>query len=57
MVLRGGRMQGDDKKRVSVADLVLEGHSQTAQFALGCSSAQPLVASGGEDQRVRAGHF
>ena len=37
-----------------MADLVLEGHAETAQFALGCSSAKPLVASGGEDQRVRA---
>ena len=46
--------QGEDKKRVSTADLVLVGHEENAQFALGCSSARPLVASGGEDQQARA---
>jgi hypothetical protein len=47
-------MQGEDKKRVSTADLVLVGHEENAQFALGCSSARSLVASGGEDQQARA---
>ena len=37
---------------MSVADLVLEGHTEQAEFALGVSSAEPLVASGGRDTNV-----
>ena len=44
--------QGEDRQRLSVADLVLTGHEQVAQFALGMSTAQPLVASGGNDCQV-----
>ena len=46
--------QGEDRQRLSVADLVLTGHDEVAQFALGMSSAQPLVASGGNDCQARA---
>ena len=38
---------------MSVPDLVLEGHSDIAEFAVGVSSKQPLVASGGRDTNVR----
>ena len=38
---------------MSVPDLVLEGHTDLAEFALGVSSAEPLVASGGRDTNVR----
>ena len=34
-------------------DLELEGHTNLAEFALGVSSAEPLVASGGRDTNVR----
>lgn len=36
-----------------MADLVLEGHKEAAEFALGVSSAAPLAASGGRDAQVR----
>lgn len=36
----------------SVATLVLEGHTDDAEYALGMCSAQPLVASGGKDTQV-----
>ncbi|KAL4443046.1 hypothetical protein ABPG77_008537 [Micractinium sp. CCAP 211/92] len=39
-------------KQHSVADLVLEGHKEAAEFALGVSSAAPLAASGGRDAQV-----
>ncbi len=45
--------QGDELQKLSIPDLVLVGHEQVAAFALGMSSAKPLVASGGEDQKVR----
>ena len=35
-----------------MADLVLEGHTLNAEFAVGISSAAPLVASGGKDKKV-----
>jgi hypothetical protein len=38
---------------MSVPDLELEGHTNLAEFALGVSSAEPLVASGGRDTNVR----
>ena len=41
------------RQQMSVADLVLEGHTDLAEFALGVSSAEPLVASGGRDTNVR----
>lgn len=41
------------KNELSVPDLVLEGHTDNAQFALGCSIAEPYVASGGQDKNVR----
>ena len=41
------------KAKLSTPDLVLEGHTDNAQFALGCSMAEPLVASGGQDTNVR----
>jgi len=36
----------------SISDLVLKGHSGDAEYALGCSTAEPLVASGGKDTNV-----
>ena len=39
----------------STADLILKGHSDLAEFALGCSTEEPLVASGGKDTIVRGG--
>jgi hypothetical protein len=47
-------VQGEDKQQVSTADLVLVGHEEEAQFALGMGYEQPLVASGGIDTNVRA---
>ena len=38
--------------RLSVADLTLTGHRKDAKFAVAISSAEPLVASGGEDAEV-----
>ncbi|EIE23954.1 WD40 repeat-like protein [Coccomyxa subellipsoidea C-169] len=43
----------DKLQKLSIPDLVLVGHEQVAAFALGMSSAKTLVASGGEDQKVR----
>ncbi len=40
------------RQQMSVPDLVLEGHTDQAEFALGVSSAEPLVASGGRDTNV-----
>lgn len=48
-------MQGKDVE-LSVPDLILEGHTDNAQFALGCSTAEPLVASGGQDTNVGPAH-
>lgn len=39
-------------KQQSVADLVLEGHTEDAAFALSISSRAPLAASGGKDTHV-----
>ena len=35
-------------------DLILAGHAENAEYALGISSVQPLVASGGRDRKVQA---
>uniref|UniRef100_A0A061SCG6 Histone-binding protein RBBP4 n=1 Tax=Tetraselmis sp. GSL018 TaxID=582737 RepID=A0A061SCG6_9CHLO len=43
---------GDQSKEDSVPDMTLKGHTDTAQFALSCSSAAPMVASGGMDTNV-----
>lgn len=48
-------LQGQDKMRVSQADLVLVGHEEEAKFAVAISSAEPLVASGGDDTEVHRG--
>ncbi|KAK9814957.1 hypothetical protein WJX73_003132 [Symbiochloris irregularis] len=37
---------------LATPDLILEGHEANAQFALGCSTAAPCVASGGQDANV-----
>lgn len=47
-------VKSTSSKQQSVADLVLEGHTQNAEFAVGISSAAPLVASGGKDKKVRS---
>ncbi len=44
--------QGASKNQDSVADIVLAGHDDIAEFAVGLSSAAPLVASGGRDTNV-----
>lgn len=48
-------MQGAARQQMSVPDLVLEGHSDIAEFAVGVSSREPLVASGGRDTNVSSG--
>ena len=45
--------QDEERMRLSVADLTLTGHKQDAKFAVAISSAEPLVASGGDDAEVR----
>ena len=45
-------MQGSSKQNDSVADVVLTGHTDIAEFAEGISNAAPLVASGGRDTNV-----
>lgn len=47
--------QDEERMRLSVADLTLTGHKQDAKFAVAISSAEPLVASGGEDAEVGLG--
>ena len=44
--------QGEQLQQLSIPDLILGGHEAVAAFALGMSSAAPLVASGGTDQKV-----
>lgn len=44
--------QGSSKQNDSVADMVLTGHTDIAEFAEGISNAAPLVASGGRDTNV-----
>ena len=51
--LRAEAQAPAQRQQMSVADLVLKGHSDLAEFALGVSSAEPLVASGGRDTNVR----
>eukprot|EP00887_Chlorella_sp_A99_P002859 scaffold6.g2859.t1 len=41
-----------DGRLPSIADLVLDGHRDDAEFALGAATAAPLVASGGRDKKV-----
>ena len=45
-------LQGESKSQLSQADLVLRGHTEDAKFAVAISSAEPLVASGGDDTQV-----
>lgn len=45
-------LQGSSKQNDSVADIVLTGHTDIAEFAEGISNAAPLVASGGRDTNV-----
>ncbi|KAL3137237.1 hypothetical protein ABBQ32_006786 [Trebouxia sp. C0010 RCD-2024] len=44
--------QGDKDKTASSPDLELVGHTDTAAFALGMCTSEPLVASGGSDTNV-----
>jgi histone-binding protein RBBP4 len=43
---------GANCRRPSAANVVLKGHTDNAEFALGVSSAAPFVASGGKDTNV-----
>lgn len=45
-------VKSTSSKQQSVADLVLEGHTEDAKFAVDVSSSAPLVASGGDDTKV-----
>ena len=47
----GGCWNMQDKK-ASTPDLELVGHTDTAAFALGMCTSEPLVASGGKDTNV-----
>jgi histone-binding protein RBBP4 len=47
--LAGGAPAG---RLASVADAVLKGHALNAEFALGASTCEPVVASGGKDAKV-----
>ncbi len=49
--------QGEQLQQLSIPDLILGGHEAVAAFALGMSSAAPLVASGGTDQKVPPPQF
>ena len=53
---RAGAQTPALRQQMSVPDLVLEGHTDQAEFALGVSSAEPLVASGGRDTNVSPWH-
>ena len=48
--LKGCRNMQD--KKASTPDLELVGHTDTAAFALGMCTSEPLVASGGKDTNV-----
>ncbi|CAD7695435.1 unnamed protein product, partial [Ostreobium quekettii] len=41
----------DRRSHASVPDLILEGHQENAEYALGISSERPMVASGGRDRK------
>ena len=49
-ILRACRNAQD--KKASTPDLELVGHTDTAAFALGMCTSEPLVASGGKDTNV-----
>ncbi|KAG7669334.1 hypothetical protein Ndes2437B_g05480 [Nannochloris sp. 'desiccata'] len=51
---RGGALAARtyDSRNPSVADAILKGHEANAEFALGTSNVEPLVASGGKDTNV-----
>lgn len=46
------RVASPKDMKASVADVVLVGHAENAEFALGRSDVKPLVASGGKDRNV-----
>ena len=50
--MHSAHLQGESKSQLSQADLVLRGHTEDAKFAVAISSAEPLVASGGDDTQV-----
>lgn len=50
--IHSASLQGESKSQLSQADLVLRGHTEDAKFAVAISSAEPLVASGGDDTQV-----
>ena len=47
-----GQLQGTPLPAPNTPDLTLTGHEDTAQYALSCSTAAPLVSSGGTDHNV-----
>ena len=44
--------EGEGQVDASVADAVLVGHEDNAEFAMGTSGVKPLIASGGKDMKV-----
>ena len=40
------------KMPANVPDLILEGHEDVADYALGWSSEAPILASGGKDKQI-----
>ena len=51
---RGGALASKsfDSKNPSIADAILKGHTENAEFALGTCNMAPMVASGGKDTNV-----
>jgi len=54
--LLSGERNSDDTTP-DIADLILVGHQQVAEYALALSSAEPKVASGGHDHNVSSGRL
>ena len=42
----------NDSRKPSVADAILSGHTDNAEFALGTCTVEPFIASGGKDTNV-----
>lgn len=40
------------KMPANIPDLILEGHDDVADYALGWSSEAPILASGGKDKKI-----
>ncbi|CAD7696557.1 unnamed protein product [Ostreobium quekettii] len=47
-----GKGATDKKSQAAAPDMILEGHQENAEYALGISTVHPMVASGGRDKKV-----